>query len=249
MHRFAIVGAGLLSIAGFVSAAAAADLPAQVYTKAPVVAPVAAYDWTGCFIGGHVGGLISEDRTISPVGRTVDFSSAGFVGGGQIGCDYQFATGWVVGVEGRAAWTSLKNSHAATVTNLATGVTLPSLFSLSNDFLASTTARLGYSFADRWLVFIRGGAAWTREKADDAFINVNGVANDPTATMTRTGWTAGAGVEWAFAPHWSASVEYNYYDFGAGGTRLTDTANNTFVTVPSLKDTIHEATVGVNYHF
>jgi outer membrane immunogenic protein len=135
------------------------------------------------------------------------------------------------------------------VTNLVTGGVRPSQFTLSNDFLASATARLGYSFADRWLVFVRGGAAWTREKADDAFITGFGIAVDPSATMTRTGWTAGTGVEWAFAPHWSATVEYDYYDFGSSGTTLTDTANNTFVTLNSRKDTIHAVIAGVNYHF
>lgn len=249
MHRFALVGAGLLSIAGFMSTAAAADLPARVYTKAPASAPVAAYNWTGCHIGVNVGGVVSEDSTTGVLGNSTGFSSAGFVGGGQIGCDYQFAPGWVAGVEGRAAWTSLKNSHRGSVRNLVTGVTIPSQFTLSNDFLASTTARLGYSFADRWLVFVRGGAAWTHEKVDDAFTNLAGIAVDPRATMTRTGWTVGTGVEWAFAPHWSLSLDYNYYDFGKRGATLTDTANNTFVTLFSLKDTIHAATAGVNYHF
>jgi outer membrane immunogenic protein len=247
MHRFAVAGAGLLAITGFVSAAAAADLPAQVYTKAPAAATIAT--WTGCYIGGHVGGLISEDKTTNTLGNSVDFSSDGFVGGGQIGCDYQFASSWVVGFEGRAAWTSLENSHAGSVRSLVTGLPRPSQFTLTNDFLASTTARLGYSFAERWLVFVRGGAAWTREKADEAFNNDFGVAVDPSATMMRSGWTIGTGVEWAFTPHWSANVEYDYYDFGNSGALLTDTANRTTVTINSLKDTIHAVTAGVNYHF
>jgi len=183
------------------------------------------------------------------LGNSIGFSSTGFVGGGQIGCDYQFAAGWVAGVEGRAAWSSLKNTHSGTVRNLVTGVTLPSQFTLGNDFLASATARLGYNVADRWLVFARGGAAWTREKADDAFTTVEGIAVDPSATMTRTGWTVGTGVDWAFAPHWSAALEYNYYDFGNHGATLTSPANNVDVTVFSLKDKIHAVTTGVNYHF
>jgi len=247
MHRFAIVGAGLLSIAGFASAATAADLPASVYTKVPAAAPVMTYNWTGCYVGGSAGGVVSQDRTTSIFGNSIDFSSTGFVGAGQVGCDYEFAPGWVAGVEGRAGWTSLKNTHAASVRNLATGILLPSQFTLGNDFLASTTARLGYSFTDRWLVFVRGGAAWTREKVDDAFTNVGGIAVDPNATMTRTGWTAGAGVEWAFAPHWTASLEYNYYDFGSSGATLTSPTDT--VTLGSLKDTIHEVTAGMNYHF
>src|ERR1700694_5344434 len=190
MRRFAIVGAGLLSMSGFLCAASAADMRAPTYSKVTAAAPIMPYNWTGCYVGGHLGGVLSKDRTTNALGNSIDFSSAGFVGGGQIGCDYQFASGWVMGAEGRAAWSSLKNSHRATVRNLVTGVTIPSQFSLSNDFLASTTARLGYSFADRWLVFVRGGAAWTREKADDAF-NVAGIPVDPSATLTRTGWTVG----------------------------------------------------------
>jgi len=242
MRRFTVVAAGLLSIPLFLGAASAADLPA--YPPPPAVAPVATTNWTGCHVGIHAGGVISE------IGRgSRDFSSVGFVGGGQIGCDYQFAAGWAAGVEGRAAWSSLNNSHADLVINLNTGVELPSQFTVRNNFLASATARLGYSLADRWLVFVRGGAAWTQEKIDDAFTNSAGIARDPSATSTRTGWTAGTGVEWAFAPHWSTTLEYNYYDFGSYGATLTSATNTSFVIVKNLDDTIHEATIGVDYHF
>ena len=67
--------------------------------------------------------------------------------------------------------------------------------------------------------------------------------------MTRTGWTAGTGVEWAFATHWSATLEYDYYDFGSHGARLTSATNNVVVTIGSVKDTNHEAAVGMDYHF
>src|SRR5271154_548059 len=138
MHRFALIGVGLLSIAGLAGAASAADL--AVKTQSAIPAAPAPFSWTGCYVGGHVGGAISEDGTTGSLGNTRGFGSTGFVGGGQIGCDYQFASGWVAGVEGRAAWTSLKNTHAASIINLATGITAPSQFTLGNDFLASTTA-------------------------------------------------------------------------------------------------------------
>ena len=124
-----------------------------------------------------------------------------------------------------------------------------SQFSLRNDLLATATARLGYVYGERWLVYVRGGAAWTRATIDDAFIGpVVGVLTDPSATVTRTGWTAGAGVEWAFAQHWSANVEYNYHDFGTKGPILLTSPVNS-VSVNQLRDTIHAATAGVNYHF
>jgi outer membrane immunogenic protein len=244
-----IVMRKIFSAATIVALAAATPaFAADLLVKAPPAAAPVQFSWTGCHVGGRLGGVVSEDKTTNVFGNSIGFSSTGFVGGGQIGCDYQFAPGWVAGVEGMAAWTSLKNSHLGTVRNLVTGVTVPSQFTLSNDFLASATARLGYSFADRWLVFVRGGAAWTHEKADDAFTTpVAGIAVDPSATMTRTGWTVGTGVDWAFAPHWSANLEYNYYDFGNRGTTLT--ANNVFVNINSLKDTMHAVTVGVDYHF
>jgi outer membrane immunogenic protein len=244
MRGFTVVGVGLLSIAGFAGTACAADLP----IKALAPAAPAQFSWTGCHVGGHLGGGVGDDKTTGLRGASTSFDATGVIVGGQIGCDYQFAPRWVVGVEGSAAWSSPENSHAGTVTNLVTLVTLPSQFSLRNDFLASATARIGYGFADRWLVFTRGGAAWTREKIDDAFTLVGGLPVDPSATATRTGWTIGTGVEWAFAPHWSASLEYSYYDFGANGAVLSN-GNNVTVTFGSVRDTIHSATVGMNYHF
>ena len=237
-------GAALLALAAG-TPAFAADLA----LKAPAgIPPAPLFSWTGCFIGAHLGGVASEDSTTNMLGHSAGFDSNGFVGGGQVGCDYQFAPGWVIGAEGRAAWTSLQDTHASTVRNLLTGITLPSQFTMKNNFLASATARLGYSFADRWLVFVRGGAAWTNEKIDDAFVRSNGLAVDPSTTSSRTGWTVGTGVDWAFAPHWSATLEYNYYDFGNDSAVLTDNVG-TRVSIFSVKDKMHEVTVGVNYHF
>jgi outer membrane immunogenic protein len=235
----AVVGFAASSLTAF-----AADLA----VKAPPVAPpIALYNWTGCYVGGHIGGVFSDDTSTNAVGSSRNYDSSGFVGGGQIGCDYQFAPGWVLGAEGQGAWTSLKASEAGSVRNLTTGVILPSQFTVGNDFLASATARLGYSFVNSWLFYAKGGAAWTNEKVDDAFVKIQGVAVDPSTSTTRTGWTVGTGVEWAFARNWSATIEYNYYDFGSKGLTLTDP--NATVTVSSFKDTIHAVTVGVNYRF
>jgi len=238
--------AWLCSVVAFVASSLAA-FAGDLAVKAPAIAPIALYNWTGCYIGGNIGGTFSDDTSTNRFGATRSHNSSGFVGGGQIGCDYQFAPGWVLGAGGRGAWMSLKASNAGTVTNLITGVTLPSQFTVSNDFLASFTARLGYSFVDRWLFYVKGGAAWTNEKVDDAFTNVRGIAVDPGTSATRTGWTIGTGVEWAFARNWSTTLEYDYHNFGS--KRLTLIDGNTTVTVSSFKDTIHPVTVGINYHF
>jgi outer membrane immunogenic protein len=241
--RKSFSGATLLALTA-VAPVFAADLA----VKAPPNIPPPLFSWTGCFVGAHLGGVVSEDKETGILGNARTLSSAGFVGGGQVGCDYQFAGGVVLGAEGRAAWTSLQDTHANIVRNLVTGIVVPSQLTVKNDFLASATARLGYSFAGQWLVFVRGGAAWTNEKLDDAFTRFDGLAVDPTASSTRTGWTVGTGAEWAFAPHWSATLEYNYYDFGNNSPVLTDNVG-TRVTIFSLKDNIHAVTTGVNYHF
>jgi outer membrane immunogenic protein len=62
-------------------------------------------------------------------------------------------------------------------------------------------------------------------------------------------WTAGTGVEWAFAPQWSSTLEYNYYDFGDYGAMLFDAVHNRGARLISLRDRINALTVGVNYHF
>jgi outer membrane immunogenic protein len=221
-------------------AAGAADLAVKA-------APVALYNWTGCYVGGHVGGAFSEYTATNLAGSGASHDSSGFVGGGQIGCDYQFAPAWVLGVEGQGAWTSLKESHASHVTSFTTGATVPSQFTVSNDALASATARLGYSFVDRWLFYVKGGAAFTNEKVNDAFTNDFGIAVDPSTSTLRVGGTVGTGVEWALGRNWSATLEYDYYDFGSKALRLKD--GNTFVSVSSFKDTIHAVTVGLNYRF
>jgi outer membrane immunogenic protein len=96
----------------------------------------------------------------------------------------------------------------------------------------------------------------TREKIDDAFTTpagypflAGGITADPSSRRMRAGWTVGTGVEWAFASHWSANIEYNYYDFGSSGTLAVDPANGETVNFYKVKDTIHTLTTGVNYHF
>jgi outer membrane immunogenic protein len=225
--------AGVLLTTGVASSAFAADLYAQP----------AGPSWTGCFIGVHAGGAFGDDN----VSSSTDFNSTGFLAGGQLGCDYQFWSGWVAGVGGKAAWSSLSSHSPGRGMNVLTGMTFPTQFTVDNDFLASATARLGHTIAANVLFYGIGGVAWTHEKSDIAFSDPStGVTADPSGTNLRTGWTAGAGLEWAFAPHWSTNVEYNYYDFGTNGFVLTS-PGVTFT--GNLSDKIQTVTVGLNYRF
>jgi outer membrane immunogenic protein len=227
--------AGVVLTTGVASSSFAADL----YAPRPVAA---APSWTGCYVGVHTGGALSDDKILS----SSDFNSTGFVAGGQLGCDYQFWSGWVAGVGGKAAWSSLSSNTPGRGRDPTTGDTFPTQFTVDNDFLASATARVGHTFAENWLFYGVGGIAWTHEKSNIAFTDPAFGATVDNGTTVRTGWTAGAGLEWAFAPHWSTNVEYNYYDFGSNNFLL----NGPLVGFGgNLSDRIQTLTVGLNYRF
>src|SRR6267154_6614233 len=97
---------GVAALAACAGPAFAADMPARTYTKAPVyTAPAVVYNWTGFYIGGHVGGAFGGDNSIQG-------SDGRFLGGVQGGVDYQFATNWVVGAEAQYSWLSNNNGGA-----------------------------------------------------------------------------------------------------------------------------------------
>jgi outer membrane immunogenic protein len=226
MKKLALSAVVMVALAG---SARAADLPAQTYTKAPVyTAPAAIYNWTGFYIGGHVGGAFAGDNSLQG-------SDARFMGGVQGGFDYQFAPNWVVGVEGQFSWLNSNN----------TGVLLPggAQITSKNDNLGSATGRVGYTWGPA-LVYAKGGYAWR----DNNNLGVN-VAGTPAAFTTngdhRDGWTLGAGLEYMFAPNWSAKAEYQYYNFGS----TTFTSGLPAVVGSRFRDDDHTVTVGVNYRF
>ena len=219
-----------LSIAG---SALAADMPVKA-SKAPV--PVPAFTWTSCYLGAHAGGGWSQKDVTNPVQvvqdsfsgapvttgvTTAHLSPSGAVIGGQIGCDYQFASNWIVGIEGAASGATIKGS-----TRIALPLGFPgdsALVTARTDFIPSVTARLGYA-VDRWLLYAKGGAAWAGDKYSITG-SFTGTPFDFEGLDTRTGWTAGGGVEWAFSGNWSGRLEYDYYQFGHGNVLMSDSPN------------------------
>ena len=166
---------------------------------------------------------------------SVEVKPNGFLGGGQIGCNYQFATNWVAGIDGDFSWADVK------------GNTIDPYFTNKNfhsktDFLATATGRLGFAW-DRWMVYGKGGVAW----ADDKYNLISG-STDASVGEHRTGWTAGVGVEWAFWDNWSVKVEYDHYGFGS---RRVVFATGGYVTnIPADVDQrIDVVKAGINYRF
>jgi opacity protein-like surface antigen len=241
--------------AGLVTPVIAADLPMK--TEMPV-APV--FSWTGCYVGGHVGGGRGSKDMTDPVqlvqdtlngaGTTVGVTTVtttptGAVIGGEIGCDYQFAGNFVIGIEGTASGTTMK---ASSLVGLPAG--LPgnvALVQANNDFLASVTGRIGYAF-DTVLVYARGGFTVAGDKYDVSGGDFNG--GGPfhfQGVDNRYGYVVGGGVDWAFTRHWSMNVEYDYYGFGNGNILMTDQVS-TLTGVVNVKQSVQVVKVGFNFH-
>jgi outer membrane immunogenic protein len=255
MLRFNIVAAGLLSIAGFASAASAADLPAKVYTKAPsVVAPV--YNWGGFYIGLNGGGgsshncwnLTANAAGAIPAAPSEGCSNAtGGLVGGQVGYRWQ-ATNWLFGLEAQGDWADLKGSNVS-LTGTFGG--LPFLNQTKTDAIGLFTGQVGYAW-NNWLGYVKGGAAVTH----DRYNGVTQFAVGPTpvgfafdgASETRWGGAVGVGVEYGFAPNWSLALEYDHLFMGRSSNNILTPAG-VFDRTENVRQDIDMGTVRLNYTF
>ena len=231
MKRILLATVALAALSS--ASALAADLSqGPAYKAAPMMAPAPVATWTGCYIGGNIGGAFGNASASAPGGE-VSGDNSGFAGGGQIGCDYQFAGGFVVGIRNLLDYTS--NDKSGTFT---TGPLAGAVANFNNQWFDTLTARLGYAVVPNTLLYFQGGAAWAHTSSNVTF---GGVQFGQTSN-TRSGWTIGGGVEWMFAPHWSAFLEGNYMDFGS------DSASVAGIPV-TFKATESNVLVGVNYRF
>lgn len=168
-----------------VGAAQAADLP----MKAPayVAAAPAVFNWSGFYIGGNVGVAFGNRRDDFGFG---DDSRARFAGGGQLGYNWQWAGGFVLGVE--ADFQGVANGGGNNVLG----------FNNRIDWFGTVRGRAGFAF-DRTLLYATGGYAYGGGGDNCDFF---GNCND----RVRSGWTVGGGIEYAFAPNWTARLEGLY---------------------------------------
>jgi outer membrane immunogenic protein len=221
--------------------ALAADLPARPY-KAPAVVPVVIYNWTGFYIGIEGGGSWGRSKHVDQatgLDDTPTFNVTGGLVGGTIGYNWQMSN-FVIGLEGDGSWVGQSGSV------IDTGpVGNPAFSSFTKEkWLVTARGRIGYA-ADSVLLYLTGGYA-------GAGVNVGvtttgtGIVNDQT-TQTRSGWTAGGGVEWGFAPNWSAKFEYLYVGFENAGFVTPNLGPGFNRSNVPLNDNIVRA--GVNYRF
>jgi outer membrane immunogenic protein len=221
MKRVCLAIIGLAALAG---TATAADLsrpaPVPYYPKAPVMVPV--YNWTGFYVGVNGGGGFGSSAWDS-TGR---FNVSGGLVGGTVGYNYQVGQA-VFGVEGDLDWTNINGS---------TNTLCPANCQTSNTWLSTVRGRLGYA-ADRFMPYVTGGVAF-----GDIRASTPGFAG---ASTTNTGWTLGAGLEYAFVNNWSVKAEYLYADLGSFNCGVACTAAATDNV--SFRTNILRA--GLNYRF
>jgi outer membrane immunogenic protein len=234
MKKLLLGTAALIAFAATASGTLAADLASRPYYSKAAPAYVAPlYNWTGFYIGGHIGGAFSETNNFGGLALAPSDNNR-FMGGLQGGYDYQFAPSWVAGIEAQYSWLGSSNN----------GAIFPNGYAYSNDQrgLGSVTGRVGYTWGPT-LLYVKGGYAYSDTHETLA------LAGAPTGFAFnhghQNGYTVGAGVEYMFAQNWSAKLEYQYYDFG----------NSTFVAPAALApfgsfhNDEHTIKAGVNYRF
>jgi outer membrane immunogenic protein len=232
MYKRSLFLAAALCGAPFAATAADMSTPQLPVKAPPYVAPIDVYNWTGFYLGAHLGGAWSNANWTDPVSGLGDSpNNSGITGGGQVGYNYQFGA-WVLGVEGDFSGTSLNASDTD-----AAGFT----HSTRTDWTSTVTGRLGYSW-NRALIYGKGGVAFADERNN--VTSPLGLSSS-NGTATQTGWTAGGGVEYALDRNWSARVEYDYLGFGSQAINAAAPGG----APGSVSLNIQRVLAGVNFRF
>jgi outer membrane immunogenic protein len=190
----------------------AADLSAPIYKALPPP-PAPAFSWSGCYIGGTVGGGYAWSQNTNTVNTTAfgDFGptqgfaqpTSGFAGGGQLGCNYQISR-FVVGIEGSYLGANIKGDYNSPFGGR------DDVYTNKIDTIATVVARFGWAF-DNWLYYTKIGWAGAHAKLSVA----DGIApvGAGSASNWHNGFTIGSGVEYAVTRNWILGFESNYYRF------------------------------------
>ena len=219
MKKLLLAGVAVAGLVAGAGAASAADLPARTapIAPAPMIAAIPVFTWTGFYVGANAGygwGNVNLNGWANNIGDL-----DGFVGGGQIGYNYQMGQ-FVVGLEA-----DLQAADLSSGNNLG-------LVGVKTDYFGTVRARVGVAF-DRFLPYVTGGWAYGNVKT-----SIGGVGS--TDKSHTGGYAVGAGLEYAFTNNWTAKVEYLYVDLGEKSVFNTGVKVGTDFSV---------VRAGVNYKF
>jgi outer membrane immunogenic protein len=222
---------------------------------APAFVPPPVFNWTGFYIGGNLGVAWTQADVTDNFGNGFSTSQrAVFTGGGQVGANYQW--NWlVVGVEGDFDW--LANNHNSSNTLFVNGNALQ--LSFNDRWITTVTGRVGYAFnigggpwgwgwnpgsGGNWLIYAKGGWGWAGVNNFTLTNVTTGGSISVSNSNSNDGPVGGVGVEWAFAPNWTAKLEYDRL--------FLNDSNFTGVFGENINISnrdVQTVTVGVNYLF
>lgn len=247
----------------FVSTGWAADLTVKA---PPPIAPAPL--WTGWYVGLNLGYGFSGSSDPSARATSAWWAPAfaagaapgsfpgareGVFGGGQIGYNWQVNSLVVWGLEADIQGSDI---HKTTdLSNPGVGGFFPgtSFASQKLDWFGTVRGRVGVLAAPTALVYVTGGLAYGESKyAYNLSFPASNDFEDLSASKTKAGWTVGGGVEWVFAPSWSAKAEYLYVNLGRESFLTVGSGRPSNVTNPvavGFDDSYHLVRVGVNYKF
>jgi outer membrane immunogenic protein len=262
MRRLHFVFLSAVAVIGFASVASAADMP----TKAPMVAPAPVYNWNGFYIGGFAGLATAGNATTSdpcligaacpggvgtyngvpPLGYSLKTS---FIGGGTIGWNWQApGSRFVFGLENEIGYLHLQGSAVMNPPGIGNSDTTAS--TRLGNWYDAYTVRAGYAW-DQVLLYAKVGGV-SAGYSSGVVDTVGPTTIDTTTTKVRTGWAAGAGVEYAMTRSWSLKAEYLYLALGAtvnGCAQVGGFPPGTIDCVFTKTNGINTFKVGANYHF
>jgi|SRR5579875_2711177 outer membrane immunogenic protein len=280
LRRILLASTGVLALGGTVLAA----------EPTPAAPPPPPPMWTGFYIGLNAGYEWAANKSVdvtsvsttpgipAAVGLaalangSVPVEDSGFIGGGQIGYNYQlFGSNWVAGIE--ADIDGLAGAHGggstASVGTFPPAILVPVNTALnatkSLDYLGTVRGRIGYLLTPTLLIYGTGGLAYGGVQSEIGIVQTvptffgtfTGLGVSSSLSNTQVGWTAGGGVEWMFLPNWSAKVEYLYYDLGTVTATALLNAVAPVAPITGVYGAVQDRTrfngnivrLGVDYHF
>ncbi len=201
------------------------------------------YNWQGFYVGATLGGGFGDARQKDATGfDSGSYNVSGTVAGGTVGFNMQFSN-LVVGVEADGSYSSIKGETDGKVPPFSCFGN-PATCAVDLRWFATARGRLGVAW-DRFLPFVTAGGAWGSLRGSDGNLAVDGFGGE--GTKTRTGWTAGGGMEIKINRHWSSKIEYLYIDLG--NHRLFDDVIGAATVPESVSFRTHVIRAGLNYAF
>jgi outer membrane immunogenic protein len=220
MKKLLLGSVALVALSLGTPAAFAADKRVPAYTPPPPPVPV--YTWSGCYVGASAGSSSGTSQHYTTTGSiltnsglpvaggniTDSFDLSGFIGGGQLGCNWQWGA-WVFGIEGDGSATNKEGQQRELLDGRSNWIS-----QTQERWLVTARGRLGLAgwWGDKTMIYVTGGGAWAKIDASEFLVGQT-IATGHQESNTRSGWTVGGGLEYALGYGWSVKGEFLYVKF------------------------------------